>query len=102
MNLSLDYDGTYTRDPQAWNTFIQNMQREGHVVYCVTMRYPSGHEKDPTGREAAPVERDLGHLVDAIHFTGRKAKKDFMFQRGICIDVWIDDQPSFVLMDASS
>lgn len=67
------------------------MQREGHSVYCVTMRNPDG--------EAVVVQRTLGHLVDGIFCTNRKAKKPFMFERGISIDVWVDDQPEAVNMD---
>ncbi len=100
MIIALDFDGTYTRDPAAWNTFIQNMQREGHVVYCVTMRYPAGHQQDATGKEASAVEKALGHLVDGIHYTARKAKQTFMAERGIDIHVWIDDNPNWILTDA--
>lgn len=69
------------------------MQRDGHHIYCVTMR-----DADNV-KEAAEVQQALGHLVDGIHFTNRKAKKSFMFDRHISIDVWIDDQPEAVYMD---
>ncbi|MNL17170.1 hypothetical protein D3C87_1382480 [compost metagenome] len=94
MNLSLDYDETYTRDPVFWDHFIKLARDSGHKVYCVTMRYglPSA--------EALEVAADLNGKVDAIFFTERKAKNNFMYEQGISINVWIDDMPTFILHDA--
>lgn len=93
MVISLDFDDTYTRDPEAWNEFIDLMQRHGHTVYCVTMRHES---------EGKQVKEALGKRCDSVFFTNRVAKKSFMFERGINIDVWIDDSPFFVLNNASN
>ena len=91
MNLSLDYDNTYTRDPKFWNDFITIAKMNGHNVYCVTMRYlEEGHD----------VVNDLKDRVDGIYFTSRMAKEKFMYDAGISIDVWIDDMPFFVVNDA--
>jgi len=92
MNISLDYDNTYTRDPILWNVFIANARGLGHKVYCVTMRSP---------QEGIQVFHDLSGKVDNIYFTNRQAKKDYMFEQGISIDVWIDDMPFFVYQDAA-
>lgn len=92
MNLSLDYDNTYTRDPVFWNTFIDSAKRYGHRVYCVTMRTPA---------EGEEVRKYLSDLVEAIYFTSRRNKHEFMFMHGISIDVWIDDMPYFILNNAS-
>jgi len=91
MNLSLDYDNTYTRDNVFWDTFIDSAKRHGHKVYVVTMRTPA---------EGDEVVKYLGHQVEHIYFTSRKNKHDFMFAQGISIDVWIDDMPFFILNDA--
>lgn len=93
MNISLDYDSTYTRDPEMWNIFIANAHLSGHKVYCVTMRHTW---------EGDDVREALEGQVDYIFFTGRKAKKKFMYDKMIGIDVWIDDIPFFILNDASS
>ena len=92
MNIALDYDNTYTRDPILWNVFVANAIGLGHKVYCVTMRSPE---------EGLQVFHDLSGKVDGIFFTNRRAKKDFMFEQGISIDVWIDDMPFFIYSDAS-
>lgn len=53
-------------------------------------------------QEGKEVEEALTKRVDGIFFTGRKGKQKFMFDRGISIDVWIDDMPIFVVQDAAS
>lgn len=68
------------------------MQQNGHNVYCVTMRYT---------KEAAPIREAIGNKVDGIFCTGRKAKRQFMYARGIRIDVWIDDEPGWIINDAA-
>jgi hypothetical protein len=92
MNISLDYDNTYTRDPKAWDEFIAIFQARGHKVYCVTMRSPA---------EAVQVFHDLTGKVDSIFTTNREAKKTFMYRIGIPIDVWVDDMPLFCIEDAA-
>lgn len=91
MNISLDYDNTYTRDPKLWDMFISMAQSNGHKVYCVTMR---------SAAEIDDVVRDLDGKVDAIFGTNRIAKEKVMFREGISIDVWIDDMPFFVINNA--
>lgn len=92
MNLSLDYDNTYTRDPVFWDAFIDMAKRHGHRVYCVTMRSPA---------EGEEVRRYLSHQVEQILFTSRQNKHDFCFMNRVSIDVWIDDMPYFILNNAS-
>jgi hypothetical protein len=91
MNISLDYDDTYTRDKYLWNGFIKLAKASGHNVYCVTMR---------SNAEGDEVRNQLGPMVDGIIFTARKAKKEACYKLGIHIDVWIDDMPLFVIKDA--
>jgi hypothetical protein len=92
MHIALDFDETYTRDPQLWNTFLAGAKERGHTVYCVTMRYD---------HEAEVVKRLLGPRVRGIYCTGRIAKKKFMDALGINIDVWIDDTPSWIYVNAA-
>lgn len=92
MNIGLDYDNTYTRDPECWNDIIDRFAQGGHNVYVVTMRTPE---------EGFPVREALHKRVDGIFFTSRKAKQPHMFERGISIDIWVDDVPYFVNNDAA-
>lgn len=93
MNIALDYDNTYTLDPKTWNEVIDTFQAAGHNVFVVTMR---------SREEGKLVIEELASRVEGIFFTNRKAKKNYMFDRGISISVWIDDTPYFVLNDAAS
>lgn len=92
MNIALDYDGTYTNDPELWDKLIEQARARGHKVYCVTMRYPT---------ESNEVYASLAGKVDDIILTCRMAKLNYLAVKGITIDVWIDDRPDFVLMNAS-
>lgn len=91
MNLSIDFDETYTRDPEMWNLFIELAKHRGHTVYCITARAPSNLNK-------MEVYETIGKLIgeDNCLFTDAMAKAKYAYDRGIHIDVWIDDLPSNV------
>ena len=91
MNISLDYDETYTRDPEFWDLVISAAHYQDHKVYCVTMR---------SAAECDDVFASLMNKVDGIFCTNRQAKEKYMFKEGIMIDVWIDDMPFFILNNA--
>jgi len=45
MNISLDFDNTYTRDPYSWDQFIKMMSMAGRmmgssILRVVVMRRP--------------------------------------------------------------
>jgi hypothetical protein len=83
MNISLDFDDTYTRDPQMWNNFINLALLSGHKVYCVTLRTPE---------QGDAVLNSIGKLVP-VYFCSMQSKAKYMYAHGIHIDVWIDDMP---------
>ena len=80
--IALDFDGTYTADPELWNRFIE-MCRDKHDVWIVTMRYSN----EPIG---------INHPVI---YTSRKAKKVYCEEKGIHFDIWIDDTPEWLFRD---
>ncbi len=94
MNLALDYDDTYTRDPVVWNQVIQQFHSAGHKVYLVTLRDGDNYKEV---KQVAVALR--GVPVYGYYFTNGKAKKTYMYSKGIRIDVWIDDSPQFILQD---
>lgn len=91
MNISIDYDETYTRDPQAWDQIIDILKNSGHKVYCVTMR------SDDFPGESLEVCACLNGKVDAIFFTSGRQKSEYMYDMGINIHVWIDDMPGTIV-----
>lgn len=92
MNISIDYDSTYTRDPQLWNLFIRSAHTRGHVVYCVTAR-----SAEYEG-EVEQVLDTIGQLIGSDHciFTGGLAKRPYCEANNINIHVWIDDMPEAI------
>lgn len=93
MNIALDYDGTYTSDPELWLRFVIDAQAAGHDIRVVTMRYPS---------EGADMDKRLAGLGVVTVFTSRKAKEPHCAQvTGWTPHVWIDDNPKAVHMHAS-
>jgi len=91
MNIGLDFDDTYTRDPEAWNEFIHIFTARGHKIYCTTFRFPE---------QSQQVYDSIGKVIgyENCYFTSYTAKRPYMQSKGIMIDVWIDDQP--ILIDA--
>ena len=91
MILALDYDQTFTEDPDGWLEVTNLLRARGHSVYGVTMRYDT---------ETAGMSKKYMAACDKIFFTGRMAKQQFMAARGITVNVWIDDMPEWVLNNA--
>ena len=86
MIIGLDYDGTITEDKSFWIAFYYMARAAGHDVQVVTMR----HESEP-----------ITDFPSMIWYTGRKAKKPWCDANGLKIDVWIDDQPAWLLNDSA-
>lgn len=83
MRIGLDYDGTYTRDPELWDKFVMMAELRGHEVVCITMRY-----------ETEPVF----DMPCEVVYTGRQAKISNI--AGCRVDIWIDDNPQWILKDS--
>lgn len=84
MILSLDYDKTYTQDPELWGGFIKAATDRGHKVICITMRNPDEEITMPC----------------PIIYTSRRAKMTYAAEIGQAVDVWIDDAPHWLLEDS--
>ena len=92
MLIALDYDDCYTKDPDFWLEVIKLAQSRGHSVLVATMR---------TFDETQSMCDKLTNLVHQVVPTERLAKLPFLAAYGIRPDVWIDDQPQFILLDAA-
>lgn len=84
MNIGLDWDNTYTRDPQLYNGFIDIAVLRGHNVYITTSR---GMD---TPIEFIPIG------IKTVIYCNYRAKYDVTRQQGIVIDNWIDDDPYYI------
>ena len=82
--VAIDYDGTWTADPVAFEAFACLLARRGHTVILVTQR-STGHREV---REAARCE-GITAVVFAAKMSKRKACRAALFE----VDIWIDDNP---------
>jgi hypothetical protein len=88
--ISLDYDATFTVDPELWLNFVKNAKTRGHEVIVVTMR---------SAIEAKFIDPRLSEQVQIIA-TDRKQKRKFARTHGKNVDIWIDDCPEFIFEDS--
>ena len=85
MNIALDFDDTYTRDPIFWDDFIANAKSRGHDIRIVTFR---------KSRMTDPIFETIGIPVIFTEFTQKRAHCNKI---GWHVDVWIDDSPEFIV-----
>lgn len=95
MNIAIDYDDTYTLDPRMWEELIEIMVYKRHNVYLVTWR--DGNNESMASEVITALGCDFPQ--ENIHFTNLKAKRKYMEDKGIYIDVWVDDNPYAILHD---
>lgn len=88
LTIAIDFDDTFTADPELWSHVIAEMQRRGHRVICV-----SGCRNTLANRtlrkSALPSGVDLFVSYDC-------PKRWFMKQHRIDVDIWIDDRPESI------
>jgi hypothetical protein len=89
--VGIDFDETISDNEQGWLNVMLLLERLGYHVVVVTWRYPTTHPED------------LQFLVDkgfAVFYTSLQAKQDYMATQGIKVDIWIDDNPASIIVDA--
>lgn len=85
MRIGLDFDGTYDQDAAFWDAFIALAKEHGHSVWLVTCRRDT------------PENREIVKAPCPVIFTGLAAKDWHCAQRGLVIDVWVEDDVACVL-----
>lgn len=93
MRIALDFDQTYTLDPEVWDNVIAGFHLFNHEVMIVTVRHPYW--------DAHPFLDVLQDAGVRVIYTDGKAKKKYCEELGINIDVWIDDRPQTILGDSA-
>lgn len=86
MIIAVDYDNTYSADPETFDQVIKVFQAAGHTVICVTAR------PETMGQS---VLNSIGKLVPVV-FAGVDWKREAAERRGYKVNVWIDDMPEMV------
>jgi hypothetical protein len=87
MNIALDFDDTYTRDPALWDLFIAHAKDRKHDIRIVTFRKSTMSD---------PALDWLGSTIPVI-YTEYTQKRKFTNDMGWSVDIWIDDSPEFIV-----
>jgi hypothetical protein len=84
--FGIDFDDTFTADPELWSLFIELAESRGHRCVIVTQRAPAyeGELRDLVGADVA------------IAFCAGATKDQACRQLGLSVDVWVDDYPAAV------
>ena len=82
MLVAIDYDRTYTRDPELFEIIIKLFKYAGHEPIIVTSRRES---------EQVAVKSCF------VYYTGYQAKDQWCKKNGLQVDIWIDDDPRYIL-----
>lgn len=88
LTISLDFDKTWTADPQLWRDFVGLAHKSGHRVVLITRRPDT--EKDRSTVEKATADSGIDRLI----FAGQTQKADAARKSGVSVDVWVDDYPA--------
>jgi hypothetical protein len=88
MIIALDFDDTYTADAKLWEQFISLAESAGHRVVMVTCRRDTDENREECLIQSLPTH--------AHYFTGLSPKRWFMEQRGVKVDIWVDDMPESI------
>lgn len=78
LKIALDYDLTYTLDPEFWDEFIFEAKERGHSVVVCTVR-------DPV--------LDVVEIKPPCYVIYTNGKPKIYFYKA---DVWIDDNPKVI------
>lgn len=93
MLIVMDYDDTFSKDPEAWVQVAKTLKSHGHKIIGCTMRYPE---------ETIGMSTQYGEICDQVHFSSRMAKRPYLNSKDIYPDVWIDDRPDFIINSAQA
>lgn len=83
MKIALDWDGTYTRNPQFWDAFITMCLNHAIDIRIVTAR-----------RDIHPIEV---YVRIPVIYTNLKSKREHLDEIGWMADIFIDDTPEFIV-----
>lgn len=92
LTFALDYDDTFTACPDLLSVFIRRSILLGHSWYLVTARRDS-----PENLEEITANLSHWDCLMPIIFCNLKSKFDTVTDRGIRIDIWIDDAPHAIV-----
>jgi len=91
MTISIDFDRTFSADPQMWGEFAKKAVADGNTVVMISRRPESDREE---------VISSLGDYAESFSQVllvgGETLKADAADAAGINVDVWVDDSPQTI------
>lgn len=89
LTIAIDFDDTWTAHPEMWLEFAQAARRHGHHVFICTMRGACEENDEEIYGKGVPLDMQI---VYAYGLTKVFACRE----KGIEVDIWIDDAPFFI------
>jgi hypothetical protein len=97
LRIALDFDDTFTRDPQLWKIFIMEAQQRAYDIRIVTFRGNGGPY-----HYNGDLEKALAGLDIPVIYTGGLRKRTYCSSINFYPDVWIDDMPELIVPEGDS
>jgi hypothetical protein len=86
LTIAIDFDDTWSADPEGWRCVFDLLTTRGHVVIMATGRH---QWSDDMGRAALPPDMP-------IVYCGSELKERATRAAGYSVDIWIDDMPGMI------
>ena len=67
MIISIDFDDTYTKDPDFWDEVCKLAIQKKHTVYCVSARYEKYMPKVRTGLLLGKILASVPHFSPNVN-----------------------------------
>ena len=91
ITYAMDYDRTYTMDPEGHDAMIALLKSRGHRVYIVTQRSGNGHDSVCLENRKELAEATANANCRVIFTEGAAKEWHMLRKEGIKVDIWIDD-----------
>ena len=88
MIFGIDFDGCFNADPRLFRALVGVIRDHGYRCVMVTGR-------EDTEAASGPVKALVGDLMPIV-FAGGTWKRDAAKEAGYEIDIWIDDNPTYI------
>ena len=86
LTIGIDFDNTWTADPDLWLEFCMKAKQFGHTIIIAT-----GRDKYAADIARYYLSEDL-----PIVFCGNQYKDIACQKAGYKVDIWIDDSPETI------
>jgi hypothetical protein len=91
MTISIDFDRTFSADPQMWGEFARKAVANGNTVVMISRRPEADR-----GEVIASLGDYAESFSDVLLVGGDTLKADAAQAAGIAVDVWVDDSPQTI------